>query len=62
VEDGWFSLEVRFLLRETGGNSGATVESFFLGDETGGGAWFAGFCLEGLRVAAGGRLRHAEDR
>ena len=54
VEDGWFAVEVRFLLRETGGNSGATVESFFLGDGTGGGASFAGFCLEGLRVLPGG--------
>jgi hypothetical protein len=54
VEDGWFAIEVRFLLRETGGTSGATVESFFLGDETGGGAWFAGFCVEGVRVPPGG--------
>jgi hypothetical protein len=54
VEDGWLSLEVRFLLRETGGNSGATVESFFLGDKTGGGAWFDGFCGEGVRVPPGG--------
>jgi hypothetical protein len=53
VQDGWFSLEVRFLLRETGGKSGATVKSFFLGDGTGGGAWFAGVCLEGLRVLPG---------
>jgi hypothetical protein len=54
VEDGRFSLEVRFLLKETSGNSGANVESFFLGDQSGGGAWFAGSCLKGLRVPAGG--------
>jgi hypothetical protein len=54
VDDGWFSLEVRFVLRETGNRSGATVESFFLGDGDGGGAWFDGFCTEGLRVPPGG--------
>jgi hypothetical protein len=56
LEEGWFSLEVRFLLRETGGNSGATVEHFFLGGEGGGGAWFGGpgICGEGMRVPAGG--------
>ncbi len=54
VEEGWFSLEVRFLLREARGNSGATVEYFFLGGETGGGAWFGGSCGGGFRVPAGG--------
>ena len=54
VEVGWSSLEVRFLLRETGGNSGATVQSFFLGDGVGGGAMFDGFCVSGVRVAPGG--------
>ena len=54
VVDGWFSLEVRFALRETGGNSGATVQSFFLGDGAGGGAWYDGFCIGDLRVPPGG--------
>ena len=48
VVDGWFSLEVRFALRETGNNSGATVHSFFLGDGAGGGAMFDGFCIGNL--------------
>ena len=54
VVDGWFSLEVRFALRETGSNSGATVQSFFLGDGVGGGAMFDGFCIGDLRVPPGG--------
>jgi hypothetical protein len=54
VVDGWFSLEVRFALRETGSKSGATVQSFFLGDGAGGGAMFDGFCVGDLRVPPGG--------
>ena len=54
VVDGWFSLEVRFALRETGSNSGATIKSFFLGDDAGGGAMFDGFCIGDLRVPPGG--------
>jgi hypothetical protein len=41
-------------MRETGSISGATVKSFFLGDASGGGAWFDGICVEGLRVPPGG--------
>jgi hypothetical protein len=54
VVDGWFSLEVRFGLRETSSNSGATIKSFFLGDGAGGGAMFDGFCIGDLRVPPGG--------
>jgi hypothetical protein len=54
VVDGWFSLEVRFALRETGGSSSATVQSFFLGDGAGGGAMFDGVCIGDLRVPPDG--------
>jgi hypothetical protein len=54
VEGGWFALSVRFALRETGNRSGATVESFFLGDGVGGGDWYAGICTKGLHVPQGG--------
>jgi hypothetical protein len=54
VTDGWFSLEVRFLLRETGGKSGATVNDFFVEHGVlGGGAWFGGPCGGGFRVPPG---------
>jgi hypothetical protein len=49
VEDGWFSLEVRFALRETGGTSGATVESYRIPGEI-----YGGICTVGLRVPPGG--------
>ena len=48
---------MRFLLRETGGNSGATIRSIFLGDGEGGGEMRDGICTDGLRVPAGGVLR-----
>ena len=51
-----FEVEVRFLLRETGGNSGATIRSIFLSDGRGGGEMRDGICTEGLRVPAGGVL------
>ena len=54
VVDGWFSIEVRFALRETSSISGATIQTFFLGDEAGGGAWVDRFCIGDLRVPPGG--------
>ena len=51
-----FEVEVRFLLRETGGKSGATIRSIFLGDGRGGGEMRDGICTDGLRVPAGGVL------
>jgi len=44
-------LEVRFLLRETSHNSGATIQSIFFTGDTRGGA-----CTKGLYVPAGGVL------
>jgi hypothetical protein len=51
-----FGIEVRFLLRETGGSSGATIRSIFLGDGRGGGDTIGGFCTDGVRVPPGGVL------
>ncbi len=54
VDDGYFSLEVRFALRGTDSSTGATVEKFFLGDGLSGGSWHDGRCLERVRVPPGG--------
>jgi hypothetical protein len=46
-----FEAEFRFLLRETGGTSGAMIRHIFLGDDRGGGT---SLCTDGLRVPPGG--------
>ena len=50
-----FDVEVRFLLRETGLNSGATIEGIYLYDVQGG-ETIGGDCTKGLRVPPGGVL------
>jgi hypothetical protein len=40
--------------QQSGRTSGATVQSFFLGDAAGGGAMFNGVCIGDLRVPPGG--------
>jgi hypothetical protein len=51
----WF--DIRFLLRETGGTSGATLQTVFVGDHSGGGelAWVECW-RDPLRVPPGGTL------
>ena len=51
-----FTTQIRFLLRETGGNSAATIRSLVVGDGLGGGDWYEGACTDGLRVPSGGLL------
>ena len=54
---GQFWVAVRFLLKETGGNSGATIQSIFVRNgRTGSGEQISGLCTEGLRIPAGGVL------
>jgi hypothetical protein len=51
-----YAIEVRFLLKETGGDSGATIEQIGLSDQRGGGEVIGGSCTRGLRVLPGGVL------
>ena len=52
-----FWLDLRFLLRETGGHSGASLQTVFIGDERGGGDTTAVGCWGvALRVPPGETL------
>jgi hypothetical protein len=52
---GEYDVDVRFLLKETGGNSGANIEEIFLRGPRGGES-IGGPCTRGLRVPPGGVL------
>src|SRR5262249_15685478 len=55
--NGYFQYELRFLLRETTGKSGATIENLLVGDGRGGGDNTGPACWrETLRVPPGGTL------
>ena len=53
--DSW-SVEIRFLLRESTGESSATIRRIVVGEEVGRGDSWEGFCTEGLQVPPGGLL------
>jgi hypothetical protein len=50
----YYSYVVRFLLRETSGNSGATIREVVVGNVPGEGETMGGDCLGDLRVPPGG--------